>query len=60
MVVDPPGTPEIMVLSSKDEAIEGFEGHLEEDDDPEEDQDITEAMVEQQWDQEIEEMIVAG
>ena len=40
MEVDLPDTPEIVVVSSKDEAMEHFEGHLEEDDDPEEDQDI--------------------
>ena len=46
-VVDLPDTPEIVVVSSKDE------GHSEE-----EDQDIEEVVVEQQWDQEIDEMIV--
>jgi len=52
VVIDLLDTPEIVVVSS------GDEGHLEEEDDPEEDQDIDEAVVEQQWDQEIDEMIV--
>jgi len=56
--VDLPDKPEIMVVSCEDEAIEDFEGHLEEDDDPEKDQDIDEAVVEQQWHQEIGKMIV--
>ena len=58
VVVDLPYTPEIMVASFKDEAMEDFESHLEKKDDPEEDQDIDEAVVEQQWDQEIDKMIV--
>ena len=53
MVVDLPNTPEIVVVSSEDEAMEDFEGHLEK-----EDQDIDEAVMEQQWDQEIDEMVV--
>ena len=36
VVVDLPNTPEIMIVSSDDEPMEGFEGHLEEEDDPEE------------------------
>ena len=36
VVVDLPDTSEIMVISSDDEPIEGFEDHQEEDDDPEE------------------------
>jgi len=58
MVVDLPDTPEIVVASYKDEAIEDFEDHLEEEDDPKEHQNINEVMTEQQWDQEINEMIV--
>jgi len=52
VVIDLPDTPEIVVISSKDE------GHQDEEDDPEEDQDIHKAVIEQQWDQEIDEMIV--
>jgi len=37
VVVDLPDTPEIMVLSSDDEPVEGLEDHLEEGDDLEED-----------------------
>ena len=47
VVVDLPDKPEIMVSSSKDEAMEAFEGHLEEEDDLKEDQDINEVVVEQ-------------
>jgi len=43
VVIDLPDTPEIMVVRSEDE------GHQEEEDDPKEDQDIDEAVVEQQW-----------
>ena len=57
-VVDLPDTPKIVVVSSQDEAMEGFEGHLEEEHDPEEDQAIDEAVMEQQWDQKIDEMVV--
>jgi len=45
MMVDLPETPEIVVVSSEDDGMEGFEGHLEEEDDPEEDQDIDKAVV---------------
>ena len=58
MVVDLLDTPEIVVVSSADNAMEGFEGHLEEKDHPKEDQDINEVVVEQQWDQEIDEIVV--
>ena len=58
MVVHLTDTPEIAVVSSEDEAIEGFDGHLEEEDDPEEDQNVNEAVLEQQWDQDIDEMVV--
>jgi len=37
VVVDLSDIPKIMVVSSDDEPMEGFEGHLEEEDDPEED-----------------------
>jgi len=37
MMVDLPNTLEIVVVSFEDEAMEGFEGHLEVEDDPEED-----------------------
>ena len=37
VVVNLLDTPEIVEVSSEDEAMEGFEGHLEEEDDPEED-----------------------
>ena len=47
VVVDLPDTPEIVILSFEDEAMEGFKSHMEEKDDPEEDQDIDEAVVEQ-------------
>ena len=46
MVVDLPDIPEIVVVSYEVEAMEDFEGHLEEEDDPKEDQDIDEAVVE--------------
>ena len=52
VVIDLRDTPEIVVVSSEDE------GHPKEEDDPEDDQDIDEAVVERQWDQEIDEMIV--
>ena len=58
VIVDLSDTPEIVVVSSEDEATEDFEGHLEKEDDPEEDKDIDEAVVEQQWDHKIDEMIV--
>ena len=50
MVVDLPDTPEIVVLSSNDELMEGVEDHLEDEDDPEEDQEIEEVREEQQID----------
>ena len=46
VVVDLPNTPEIVVFSSEDVAIEGFEGRLEEEDDLEEDRNIDEEVVE--------------
>ena len=52
VVIDLPYTSEIVLVSSENE------GHQEEEDDPEEDQDIDEAGVEQQYGQEIDEMIV--
>jgi len=58
VVEDLHDTPEIMVVSSKDEAMEGFEGHLEAKDYPKEDRDIDEAVVEQQLNQEINEAVV--
>jgi len=58
VVVDLPKTPEIVVGSSENEGMKGFEGRLEEEDHPEEDQDIDKAMVEQHLDQEIDEMVV--
>jgi len=44
VVVDLPDIPEIVVVSYEVEAMEDFEGHLEEEDDPKEDQDIDEAV----------------
>jgi len=58
VVVDLPNTLEIVVVSFEDEAMEGFEAHLEEEEDPEEDQDIDKAVMEQQRDQEIDKMLV--
>jgi len=52
MVIDLLDTPEIVVVSFKNE------GHPEEEDDPEENQDIDKEVVEQQWDQKTDEMIV--
>ena len=46
VVVDLPDTPEIVVVSYEDEAMEDFEGYMEEKDDPQEDQDIDEAAME--------------
>ena len=46
MVIDLSDTPNLVVISS------GDEGHQGEEDDPEEDQDIDEVRVEQQWKQE--------
>ena len=42
MLVDLPDTLKIVVVCSDDEPMEGFEGHLEAKDDPEEDQEIDE------------------
>jgi len=50
VVVDLSDTQEIVVVSFEDEDIEDFRGHLEEEDDPKEDQDIDKVEVEQQWD----------
>ena len=58
MVVDLPNAPETMVVSFEDDAMEGFEGHLEAEDDPKEHQEIDEVVVEQQLDQEIDEAVV--
>ena len=55
MVVDLPDTPEIMVVSSDDEPMKGFKGHLGEEDDPEEHQEIYEIVEEQQIDQVVDE-----
>ena len=44
MVVDLPDTLKIMVLSPDDESIEGLEGHLEDEDDREEDHEINEVV----------------
>ena len=46
-----------MVVSSDDEPMEGFEGHLEEEDDPKEDQEIGEMIEEQQIDQKDDEEV---
>ena len=54
-MADLPDTSKVMVLNSNDEPMESFEGHLEEGDDPEEDQKIAEVVEEQQMDQEVEE-----
>jgi len=53
VVVDLLDTSEIMVVSFDDEPMEGFEGYLEKEDDPKEDQDIDELVEEQQMDQEV-------
>ena len=47
-----------MVVNSDDEATEGFEGHLEEEDNPQGDQKIDEAVVEKQVDHEVDETVV--
>ena len=57
-MVDLPDSPEIVIVSYEDEAMEGFKGHLESEEDPKEDQDIDEAVVEQQCNQEIEDRVV--
>ena len=53
VVVDLPDALEIVIVSSDDEPMEGFKGHLAEEDDTKEDQEINEVVVEQQVDQEI-------
>jgi len=57
VVVDLPDTLEVVVVSSNDEPMEGFEGHLEEEDDLGEDQDIDKVIEEQQMDQEVDEKV---
>ena len=57
MVVDLPDTLEIVVVSSDDEPMEGFEGNLEEEDDLDNDQEIDEVVEEQQIDQKIDEIV---
>ena len=52
VVIDLPDTPDLVVISS------GDEGHQGEEDDPEEDQDIDEVRVEQQWEQEADKLMV--
>jgi len=47
VVVDLPDTPEIVVVSFDDEPMAGFEDHLEEDDNPEENHKIDEVVEEQ-------------
>jgi len=46
VMVDLLDMPEIMVASSDDEPMEDFEGHLEDKDDPEEEQKVDEVVVE--------------
>ena len=58
MMVDLPNTLEIVVVSSADEAMEGFEGHPEEEDDLDEYQEIDEVVVEKQLEQEIDEVVM--
>ena len=53
VVVDLSDIPEFVVVSSNDEPIEDFEGHLEEEDDLDEDQEIDKVVEEQQMDQEV-------
>ena len=57
-MVDLSDTREIVVVGFEDEDIEDFKGHLESEEDPKEDQDIDEAVVEQQCNQEIEDRVV--
>jgi len=57
VVVDLSDTPEIVVLSPDDAPIEGLEDHLEEVDDPEEDQEVDKVVGEQQIDKEIDEVV---
>jgi len=44
VILDLPDTLEVMVVSSDDEPMEGLEGHLEEEDDLEERQEIDEVV----------------
>jgi len=55
VVVDLPNTLKVVVVSSNDEPMQGFEGHLEEEDDPEKDQEIDEVVKDKQMDEEAEE-----
>jgi len=48
VVIDVPDTPDTVVISSEDESHQG----------PEEDQDINKAVIEQQCNQEIDEMVI--
>ena len=57
VVVDLRDTSEIIVVSSDDEPMEGFESYLKEKYDPEEDQEIDEAVVEQQVDHEVDKTV---
>jgi len=52
VVIDLPDGPDLVVISS------GDEGHQEEEDDPEKDQDSDEVGVEQQWEQEVDELMM--
>ena len=52
MVIDLPDALDAVVISSGDEGHQGVEN------DPEEDQDISEVGVEQQWEQEADELTV--
>jgi len=52
VVIDLPDTSDVVVISSRDESHQG------EEDNPEEDQDIDEVGVEQQWEQEADELMV--
>ena len=47
VVVDLPDTSKVAIVTYDDEPMEDFEGHLEEEDDLEEDQEIDEVVEEQ-------------
>jgi len=57
VVVDLPDTSKIVVVNSDDESMKGFEGHLEEEDDLKEDQEIDEVVEEQQMNHEVNEAV---
>ena len=57
VVVDLLDAPEIVVLSPNDKPMEGLDDHLEEEDNPDEDQEIDEIVKEQPINEEIAEAV---